>query len=88
VRLALRCLASRTVTAIGETSLSRYRGITMAKLTAALIAAVICVPGVFADEGMWTFTNVPRAAIAQKYGVQLSDDWLNRLQKSVVRLEG
>jgi hypothetical protein len=40
-----------------------------------------------ADEGMWTFDNVPRAEIAKKYGVTLTDQWLQRLQQSVVRLE-
>lgn len=40
-----------------------------------------------ADEGMWTFDNVPRAAIAKQYGVQVTDSWLQRLQNSVVRLE-
>ena len=29
--------------------------------------------GVTADEGMWTFDNIPRAEIAKRYGVQLSD---------------
>ena len=40
-----------------------------------------------ADEGMWTFNNVPRDTIAKKYGVQLTDDWLANVQKAVVRLE-
>ena len=40
-----------------------------------------------ADEGMWTFDNIPRDAIAKKYGVQLTDEWLARYQKAVVRLE-
>ncbi|MCC7007722.1 MAG: S46 family peptidase [Acidobacteria bacterium] len=39
------------------------------------------------DEGMWTFDNVPRQQIQQKYGVTLTDAWLGRLQQSVVRLE-
>ena len=39
------------------------------------------------DEGMWTFDNVPRDAIAKKYNVQLTDEWLARYQKAVVRLE-
>jgi V8-like Glu-specific endopeptidase len=43
--------------------------------------------GVAADEGMWTFDNVPKAEIAKRYGVQLTDQWLAHLQKSVVRLE-
>ena len=40
-----------------------------------------------ADEGMWTFNNVPRATIAKKYGVEITDAWLANLQKAVVRLE-
>ena len=43
--------------------------------------------GVTADEGMWTFDNIPKAEIAKRYGVQLTDQWLAHLQKSVVRLE-
>jgi len=42
---------------------------------------------VAADEGMWTFDNVPRAEVAKRYGVQMSDQSLTHLQKSVVRLE-
>ena len=54
------------------------------------ILAVLMVAlsaGVTADEGMWTFDNVPKADIAKRYGVQLTDQWLAQLQKSVVRLE-
>jgi len=43
--------------------------------------------GVAADEGMWTFDNVPKAEIEKRYSVQLTDQWLARVQKSVVRLE-
>ena len=42
---------------------------------------------VAADEGMWTIDNFPRAAVMQKYNVQIGDEWLQRLQRSVVRLE-
>lgn len=41
-----------------------------------------------ADEGMWTFDNPPRAAIAGKYGANLDDAWLNRVREATVRLEG
>ncbi len=41
-----------------------------------------------ADEGMWTFDNVPRAAIQEKYGVQVTDAWLDHLRLASVRLEG
>ena len=48
---------------------------------------VLCSVGVAADEGMWTFDNVPRAEVARKYGVQITDAWLQDLQRSIVRLE-
>jgi hypothetical protein len=41
----------------------------------------------FADEGMWTFDNPPRELIRQRYGVDLPQAWLDRVQHSVVRLE-
>jgi V8-like Glu-specific endopeptidase len=40
------------------------------------------------DEGMWTFDNAPREAIRARLGVEVTDAWLDRLQQSVVRLEG
>ena len=54
-----------------------------------ILAILIIAPaaGLIADEGMWTFDNIPKAEIAKRYGVQLSDQWLAHLQKSVVRLE-
>ncbi len=43
--------------------------------------------GVLADQGMWTTHNFPREAVRQKYNVNLDDAWLQKLQRSVVRLE-
>ena len=40
-----------------------------------------------ADEGMWTFDNFPKAAVKQKYGVDIDDPWLGRVQRSITRLE-
>jgi hypothetical protein len=40
-----------------------------------------------ADEGMWTFDNFPKAAVQQKYGVEVTDAWLKRLQRSITRHE-
>lgn len=40
-----------------------------------------------ADEGMWTFQSFPRAAVREKYGVDLGSDWLERIQRSVTRHE-
>ena len=41
-----------------------------------------------ADEGMWTFDNFPKATVKQKYGVDIGDPWLSRVQRSITRLEG
>ena len=56
-------------------------------ITAVLVLGVSGAVALVADEGMWTFDNFPRAAVQQKYGVNISDQWLDRLQQSVVRLE-
>ena len=40
---------------------------------------------VLADEGMWTFNNVPRAEIKKKYGFEVTDDWLKKVQLASVR---
>src|SRR6266481_4831523 len=38
-----------------------------------------------ADEGMWTFNNVPRAEIKKKYGFEVTDEWLRKVQLASVR---
>src|SRR5882762_11614032 len=38
-----------------------------------------------ADEGMWTFNNVPRADIKKKYGFDVTDEWLKKAQLASVR---
>lgn len=38
-----------------------------------------------ADEGMWTFNNVPRAEIRRRYGFDVTDEWLRRVQLASVR---
>jgi hypothetical protein len=40
---------------------------------------------VAADEGMWTFNNVPREDIKQKYGFEVTDEWLHKVQLATVR---
>ena len=40
---------------------------------------------VTADEGMWTFNNVPRAEIKKKYGFEITDAWLKKVQLASVR---
>src|SRR6185369_11239114 len=38
-----------------------------------------------ADEGMWTFNNLPRAEIKKKYGFEVTDEWLNKVRLASVR---
>jgi hypothetical protein len=38
-----------------------------------------------ADEGMWPFNNVPRAEIKRKYGFDVTDAWLRKVQMAAVR---
>ena len=37
------------------------------------------------EEGMWTFNNVPRADIKAKYGFEVTDEWLRKVQLASVR---
>jgi hypothetical protein len=38
-----------------------------------------------ADEGMWPFNNIPRAEIKRKYGFDITDEWLKKVQLASVR---
>ncbi|MGQ0385294.1 MAG: S46 family peptidase [Gammaproteobacteria bacterium] len=58
----------------------------MKRFAIAAVAALASLSAV-ADEGMWTFDNPPREAIAKKYGVTLDAAWLDRVQRATVRLE-
>src|SRR6202048_4341901 len=59
------------------------------KLLCALILALFSLQtlnlAALADEGMWTFNNVPRAEIKKKYGFDVTDEWLKKVQLASVR---
>jgi hypothetical protein len=56
---------------------------------AALIVLILISPLVgHADEGFWLFNRIPKAAIKQALGVDLSDAWLQRVQQASVRFPG
>lgn len=58
----------------------------MNKALLSLIA--LCMPAAaLADEGMWTLDNFPAAAVNEKYGVRITDAWLERVRSSVARLD-
>src|SRR3981081_2547493 len=57
----------------------------------ALIVALFtfqAIPVAAVDEGMWTFNNVPREDIKQKYGFEVTDEWLHKVQLATVRFPG
>src|SRR5258708_24110423 len=59
------------------------------KFVCALILALFSLQtlnfSALADEGMWTFNNVPRAEIKKKYGFDVTDEWLKKVQLASVR---
>src|SRR5215468_10354645 len=59
------------------------------KFVCALVIGLFCLQGLqftaLADEGMWPFNNVPRAEIKKKYGFDITDAWLKKVQLASVR---
>src|SRR5215470_3166082 len=59
------------------------------RIFAALLGALFSLQTIHfaarADEGMWPFNNVPRAEIKQKYGFDITDAWLKKVQLASVR---
>ena len=53
-------------------------------LVAVALLAALPVVG-HANEGFWPFNRIPRAAIKQALGVDLSDQWIERVQQASVR---
>ncbi|MBS0656657.1 MAG: S46 family peptidase [Verrucomicrobia bacterium] len=51
----------------------------------ALLAFTAALP---ADEGMWLFNRPPTATIKAKYGFELTDEWLARVQGSALKVGG
>jgi hypothetical protein len=40
----------------------------------------------WADEGMWTVDNFPTALVKERYGVEITPQWLERVRLSTIRL--
>jgi hypothetical protein len=53
-------------------------------LASLILSTALGVP-TFADEGMWTFNNLPRAEIKKRYGFEVTDDWVRRVESATVR---
>ncbi len=57
--------------------------------TAAFAATLMVALGAStsrADEGMWTFDNFPAAQVKDKFGVQITPAWLDRVRAATIRL--
>lgn len=53
------------------------------------LAGIVTLAGAapaLAEEGMWTFDNVPMARINATYGTRIDRAWLNRLQAATARI--
>lgn len=44
-----------------------------------------CSSSLKADEGMWLFNNPPRKLLKERYNFEITDAWLDHVQKSSVR---
>src|SRR5215216_2537862 len=58
------------------------------KLLSAVLATVFTTSTfsvALADEGMWTFNNVPKSDIKKRYGFTVTDEWLHKVQLGSVR---
>jgi len=59
------------------------------KFLCALLTAIFAIQtlsiAASAEEGMWPINNVPKAEIKRKYGFEVTDAWLKKVQMSAVR---
>jgi hypothetical protein len=63
----------------------RLRKFFCALLLAAFAFPLINLSTALGDEGMWPFNNVPRAEIKKRYGFDVTDAWLKKVQMASVR---
>ncbi len=63
----------------------RHRSLALA---AALLALALLVSAAAADEGMWTFDNLPLQRLQSTYGFTPSPQWLEHVQRSCVNFGG
>jgi Peptidase S46 len=58
-------------------------------MRAGIVFGLICLGlslPVLSDEGMWAYHDFPASLVQQKYGVQVTQGWLDHLRTSTVRL--
>jgi hypothetical protein len=52
---------------------------------AGMVIAVLAVAAARADEGMWLFTDLPRATLLERHGFEPTQAWIDRLRLASVR---
>jgi hypothetical protein len=57
-------------------------------LAFSLLLVLLASGSALADEGMWTLDDFPAQAVKDRHGVTIGNDWLYRVQRSTVRLDG
>ena len=57
----------------------------MKHIISLILIAILSLSHLQAHEGMWLFDAPPRERIKEKFDFELTDEWLERLQKSTVR---
>jgi hypothetical protein len=55
------------------------------KAVAAATAIVMAGSSAHSDEGMWLFNDPPRTQLKERYGFEITDAWLEHVQKAAVR---
>ncbi len=50
-----------------------------------LLSLTAAIPGIHAEEGMWTYDNLPIKDIKEKYGFEPTKEWLDHARLSSVR---
>jgi hypothetical protein len=56
------------------------------RLAASCLLCLFLTTAVRADEGLWTFDNPPNKRLQERYGFTLSQEWLDHIRLSAVRL--
>ncbi len=62
-----------------------FKKLSCALLAAVFVASPLAQSSARADEGMWPFNQVPRADIKKRYGFDVTDAFLHKLQLASVR---
>ena len=53
-----------------------------------ILSFLINVPIVLADEGMWTFDNLPLRQWKERYNFEPSQEWIDHIRLASLRFEG